>query len=121
MGWDWEKTTPWHSGSSGDLSKLFKNEPVKNPGVLAVNAPSDRATLLAREVIQNSWDAAIELQRTDDNAPQFEIEFEYRDLTGDARRAAMEAMDQIGRARVGKEWRSSGAAQRVTTEAGGEQ
>src|SRR5690606_40984327 len=84
-------------------------------------SPSDRATLLAREVIQNSWDAAIELQRTDDNAPQFEIEFEYRDLTGDARRAAMEAMDQIGRARVGKEWRSSGAAQRVTTEAGGEQ
>lgn len=93
MGWTWEETTPWKSGSSGDLSKLFKNEPVKNPGVLAVNAPSDRATLLAREVIQNSWDAAIELQRTDDNAPQFEIEFEYRDLTGDARRAAMEAMD----------------------------
>ena len=80
MEWTWEETTPWKSGSSGDLSKLFKNEPVKNPGVLAVNAPSDRATLLAREVIQNSWDAAIELQRTDDNAPQFEIEFEYRDL-----------------------------------------
>lgn len=93
MGWTWEETTPWKSGSSGDLSKLFKNEPVKNPGVLAVNAPSDRATLLAREVIQNSWDAAIELQRTDDNAPQFEIEFEYRDLAGDARRAALGAMD----------------------------
>ena len=60
--WSWEKTDPDRSQTSGDVAKLFKNEPVKAPGVFAADQPSPDATVLAREVIQNSWDAAGELR-----------------------------------------------------------
>ena len=76
--WYWEKTNPSRSSSSGDLSKLFKNESVKQPGVFSAGAPSADATLLAREVIQNSWDAAIELREDSDDAPPFENRFSFR-------------------------------------------
>ena len=76
--WYWEETDPNRSGSSGDLSKLFKNERVKQPGVFSVDAPSADATVLAREVIQNSWDAAIELREDSNDAPPFEIRFAFR-------------------------------------------
>ena len=93
--WDWEKTNPAHSLTSGDIAKFFKNEGTKNPGVLAKGAPPDAATLTAREVIQNSWDAARELQetlkRTGQTPPNFEIEFEFTDLIGQAK------SDMIGR------------------------
>ncbi len=75
--WYWEKTDPSRSGSSGDLSKLFRNENVKQPGVFAVAAPSADATVLAREVIQNSWDAATELREDSDDPPPFEIRFSF--------------------------------------------
>ncbi len=75
--WYWEKTDPSHSGSSGDLSKLFKNENIKQPGVFSVGAPSADATVLAREVIQNSWDAAIEFREDSDDASPFEIRFSF--------------------------------------------
>ena len=48
-------TSTDRSGSSGDLAKLFRNEEVKQPGLLAVGAPTVDATIVAREVIQNSW------------------------------------------------------------------
>ena len=73
--WYWEKTDPSRSVSSGDLSKRFKNEHVKQPGVFSTGAPSADATVLAREVIQNSWDAAIELRQDSDDAYPFEIRF----------------------------------------------
>ena len=75
--WYWEKTDPSRSGSSGDLSKLFRNENVKQPGVFSAGAPSADATVLAREVIQNSWDAAIELREDSDDPPPFEIRFSF--------------------------------------------
>lgn len=82
--WVWEKTDPDRSGSSGDLAKLFKNEPVKNPGAFAAEPPSEYATLMAREVIQNSADAARELQEEfDDDAPEFAVDFEFSSLEGD--------------------------------------
>jgi len=91
--WDWEKTDPARSGSSGDIAKFFKNEGTKNPGILARGAPADAATLTAREVIQNSWDAARELQATmrerGEFPPHFEIEFEFTDLVGQAKRDLM--------------------------------
>lgn len=82
--WHWEKTDVRRSGSSGDISKLFKNEETKHPAVLAIGAPHPSATLMAREVIQNSWDAAREL-RDDlgDSAPDFEIDFRFAELQGD--------------------------------------
>lgn len=81
--WVWEATNPTVSGSSGDISKLFRNEVVKAPGVFARNAPSNAATLMAREVIQNSADAASEL-RTElgDDAPEFEMDFAFEQLDG---------------------------------------
>ena len=75
--WYWEKTDPSRSSSSGDLSKLFKNESVKQPGVFSAGAPLADATVLAREVIQNSWDAAIELREDSGDAPPFEIRFSF--------------------------------------------
>jgi hypothetical protein len=86
--WIWEPIDANRSGSSGDLAKLFKNEGVKQPGALAVDAPSPDATLLAREVIQNSWDAATELrQDLGDETPEFALEFEYKNLEGTERSA----------------------------------
>ena len=58
--WCWEKIDPSRAAAAGDLAKMFKNEPVKTPGVLAEDAPAPEATLLVREAIQNSWDAALE-------------------------------------------------------------
>lgn len=81
--WVWELTDVARSGSSGDLAKLFKNEGVKNPGVLAQNAPAPEATLLARECLQNSWDAARELRsELGDGAPAFQVSFEFGELSG---------------------------------------
>lgn len=92
--WKWEKTDPDRSGSSGDLAKLFKNESVKNPGVFAAAAPSEHATLMAREVIQNSSDAASELsEELGGDAPEFEITFEFDSLTDNEKASLVKALD----------------------------
>lgn len=84
--WQWEQPNPRVSGSSGDLAKLFRNEGVKHPGLLAAGAPSATATVMAREVIQNSWDAAndlrSQLEKVGEPFPEFEITFRYRNLEG---------------------------------------
>ncbi len=97
--WLWEKTDPDRSGAAGDLAKLFRNDPVKEPGVLAEKPPPRDATVLAREVIQNAWDAAIERQEKyerdirssetdydDPGPPEFEILFRYRSAVGEEKR-----------------------------------
>ena len=95
--WVWEKTDVRHSGSSGDIAKLFKNEGIAHPGVMAAGAPCDEATLAAREVIQNSWDAARELQKDlGDEAPPFEIDFVFSDHTGPSKRALSASLDLAG-------------------------
>lgn len=95
-GWVWEKVDEGRSGSSGDLAKLFKNEDVKNPGVLRVGAPSIDATLLARESIQNSWDAGRALQRRmqerGEGPPDFRVRFIYRSLVGDEKHSVVAAL-----------------------------
>ena len=92
--WRWEETDPDRSGSSGDLAKLFKNESVKNPGVFASAAPSEHATLMAREVIQNSSDAATELSdELGESAPEFEIAFEFDSLADGAKDSFVRALD----------------------------
>jgi hypothetical protein len=80
--WSWEPVDVDHSGSAGDVSKLFRNEVVKQPGVFAINAPPADATVLAREAIQNSWDAARELASsveapTGGETPEFTIRFRF--------------------------------------------
>lgn len=98
--WVWETTDPKRSGGAGDLAKLFKNEEVEQPGILAIGAPRPEATLMAREVIQNSWDAAAELrkQRRMNGAeePRFGISFDFLDLVGVARSSFVVASDLRG-------------------------
>ena len=62
--WHWEQPDPNRGGAAGDLAKLFRNVSVKQPGPFEIEAPPEDATILAREVIQNSWDAAIELRES---------------------------------------------------------
>ena len=104
--WYWEPFDPDRTSLSGDISKLFRNEPVRAPGLLAVNAPPSEASVLAREVIQNSWDSALEVQRDlpedasaarpdgDVNAgyPGFELAFEFRSLLRDGKTELVSAL-----------------------------
>ncbi len=94
--WNWEQIDAGRSGSSGDLSKLFKNEPIKQPGILKSGAPPADATLLAREAIQNSWDAGRELQAQLEEEgippPEFEIRFVFDELTGDGKESVVAAL-----------------------------
>lgn len=86
--WRWEEIDPSRSSTSGDVSKLFKNEQPKAPGILALGDPPAEATLLARETIQNAWDAARELREElagSASPPQFEITFDYRSVDGAAK------------------------------------
>lgn len=91
--WTWERTDPRRSSSSGDLAKIFRHDETKNPGILAKDAPPDAATLLARELIQNSWDAARELATQQPGTPQFEIEFRFDRLVGDTKAKLVDALD----------------------------
>lgn len=110
--WVWEETDPNRSGSSGDLAKLFKNEAVKSPGVFAADAPSEHATLMAREVIQNSSDAAAELaDELGEDTPEFWIDFEFESLNGRdkddfVRALDLESIAQRGSSSTDAAWRS---------------
>lgn len=93
--WHWEQPDPSRSGSAGDLSKLFRNVNVKKPGVMEIDAPPDDATVLAREAIQNSWDAAIELRETwtrPETLSPFEILFRYGSASRDDKRRLIERL-----------------------------
>jgi len=48
---------------------------------------------MAREVIQNSWDAARELQKKDPTAPDFEIVFRFASLGSSAKEQFIDALD----------------------------
>ena len=80
--WQWERIIPGRSWTSGDVSKLFKNERPKAPGALKAGDPPPEATLLAREAIQNAWDAAHKLREELGSDPQFEITFDFRSFEG---------------------------------------
>ena len=90
--WHWETVDPGRTGASGDLSKMFKNETVKAPGVFSANAPDADAALLIREVIQNSWDAAIETREssTAHEITPFEVQFRFVSVSGPTREALVE-------------------------------
>lgn len=93
MSWIWDETDAGKIGLSGDIAKLFRHETPKSPGVFAFGTPPAPATILAREVIQNSWDAARELRGDDPSAPQFQIEFRYRELLGEDKQSLAHALD----------------------------
>jgi hypothetical protein len=90
--WTFEPVNPNASGASGKISDLFRNDGVEERGHLAVDSPTTAATLMAREVIQNSWDAAEELRRDDDTLPPFELDFRFMAAAGDTKDQLVEAM-----------------------------
>ena len=90
---------------------MFKNEPVKVPGVLGVNAPAPESALLMREVVQNSWDAALESREEfpDPVAPPFEVCFTFKSYTNQQR---SEFVDHLGLQELSE--RASAAGDRRT-------
>lgn len=114
--WVWEKPDPARQGAAGDISKLFRNAPIDQPGVLRAGAPADKATVLAREVIQNSWDAADDLRealRKDHlkaeranqspralfRPPPFEVRFRFLTVDGAAKDMIVQELALAGHAR----------------------
>lgn len=96
MKWHWELVDVTRSGAAGDVSKLFKNEAIKEPGALREDAPPVAATVLAREVVQNSWDAARELaaqlDEDDEDPVDFLLEFRFAEVSGDRKSALVDAL-----------------------------
>lgn len=96
MIWNWETINPANSVQSGDIAKLFKNEAVKQPGALAPGAPPADATLLAREAIQNSWDAGRaltnEMALAGVEAPKFKLHFVFDSIEGEAKEQLIETL-----------------------------
>ena len=90
--WIFEKVNPNTSGSSGKITDLFRNEETGERGFLQADAPAYAATLMAREVIQNSWDAAQELRVRRPDAPAFEIDFQFDHLSGERKLELVEAL-----------------------------
>jgi hypothetical protein len=96
IGWTPEAVNPNASSSSGKISDLFKNEGVEDRGHFTEDAPSFTATLMAREVIQNSWDAARELRRDNSALPTFELDFEFRAVAADEKQHFVDALGLRG-------------------------
>lgn len=94
--WHWEKVDPDRLNASGNLAKAFKNEAPKAPGVFAQSRPSDEATLLVREAVQNSWDSALEmreeLKESGLEVPPFEVRFRFRSVSGEDRENLVSAL-----------------------------
>jgi hypothetical protein len=89
--WVFERVNPNNSGASGKIIDLFRNEGPPDRGHLAIDAPSVAATLMAREVIQNSWDAADELRR-DHDVPPFAMDFGFRVVSGHEKDALVSSL-----------------------------
>ena len=94
--WQWELPPRFGFQTSGALEDLFRAEARKAPGHLSKEPPSDSATLLAREAIQNSWDAAIE-QASDASDRQMTLEFKFDRLSG---AGARQVIDTLGLAEL---------------------
>jgi len=69
--WVWLPANPTGGTGGGAYSKLFRNDALPT------------ADLLAREVLQNSWDAAQ--RHTDREAPPFRFRFRFASLRGKAK------------------------------------
>ncbi|WP_419840557.1 hypothetical protein [Candidatus Poriferisodalis sp.] len=89
--WFWQEIDAGFTAVSGDFSKEFKNETVKEPGIFAADHISAEAVLLVRETIQNSWDAARERYEASE-AEDFAVRFRLYDLEGSDRQRIVEEL-----------------------------
>lgn len=90
--WFWQEIDAGFTAVSGDFSKEFKNEAVKEPGIFAADHVSAEAALLVRETIQNSWDAARERYGQQGESEGFAVRFRLFDLEGDERQRLVEEL-----------------------------
>ncbi len=92
--WCWDPVDANRPSVSGDLAKVFRNESVKAPGVFGHDKPADAAALLAREAIQNAWDAALEAREPlpPEVILPFVIRFRFVTATGDRRDGLVSAL-----------------------------
>lgn len=90
MSWEWEVPHDGAVAVGGALAALFAHYEPKCPGHLSIDKPEARATLLAREAIQNSWDAAIEA--AGDGEPRMELDFTFDRLDDDRKTALVGAL-----------------------------
>jgi len=103
--WFWSEIDAAQNGGAGDLAKLFKMEDVKNPGLMGQQPPSAPATLLAREVIQNSADAAADLRSSaTGEVPPFEMTFKFETLVGPEKASLIKELALDGH---GDQWLSA--------------
>ncbi len=77
--WVWLPASPTGGTGGGAYAKLFRNDALP---------PAD---LLAREVLQNSWDAAQ--VHTDKSAPAFRFRFRFAELKGAKKARFLTTMD----------------------------
>jgi hypothetical protein len=77
--WTWVEVPPTGGADASTGAGIFKNW-------------GDTSELLAREVIQNSWDAA-QGYRDEDPSHDFEVVFRFDDLTGDRKAVFVDGLD----------------------------
>ena len=77
--WVWVEVPPTGGADASTGAGIFKNW-------------GDTSELLAREVIQNSWDAA-QGYREDDPSHDFEVVFQFDDLDGDRKSQFVDGLD----------------------------
>jgi len=92
--WRWHPVLANQPSVGGDLAKVFRNETVKAPGVFAHDKPSDPASLLAREAIQNAWDAALEARQAlrSEAVRPFQVRFRFVAAAGPRRDSLVGAL-----------------------------
>lgn len=113
MTWEWEQPDPNRAGAAGSLAGLFVGARIQNPGVLGHNPPDNRASLLAREAIQNSWDAAHERAKADARPVKMSLEFRFKEHVGKEKEMLIEALglDELqSRVTSAGGWRKVGLA-----------
>jgi len=88
-------------GINADFARLFQNQLEEPEGALKIKLPGEKATLLAREGIQNSWDNANERCKKDSEAgretPSFSLKFKFTDLNDSDKESFMQnaGIDQL--------------------------
>lgn len=90
LSWEWEVPREGAVAVGGALAALFAHYEPKCPGHLSIDPPDAHATLLAREAVQNSWDAAIEA--AGDDEPTMTLEFAFDRLDGDRKDRLIDAL-----------------------------
>lgn len=94
--WQWAQLTTQENGAAGDLAKLFKHEGVEEQGIFKAHPIDPGAALMAREVIQNSWDAAREAAAETESPVPFEIDFNFTEVAGNDKKAFIDVLDLAG-------------------------